>query len=372
VTKYTVVILNNQIMPYRIPLFEELSRLKSYNVAILYCSQRATDRQWSLSGYAPKFNYKILANFSLKLLKSSYQNEWRFIRFNPTLFFHLLRLRPKLIVAYEFSVPSILTMLYCIMTGCKLIIWSEMTAHTDSNLSRGQEWTRKLIIPRASGFIGTSHAACDNFRRRGINNSKITLAPQTYVADQFKAAQQSDIHPPTVIYAGYLSKRKGVEHLLSAFIKVIDKIPRARLIMIGEGHQSKNLKQMIQIAEIEQNVTLTGFVEPRDVSTYYNEGDIFVLPSLEDTFGVVATEAMASGLTVICSKYAGFSSHMTHGTNGYVVDPTDHDELANHMILLLESPELRKTMNKNAQDILYQFEPSYVAQQFVKAIENMI
>ena len=357
-------------MPYRTPLFEELSQHNFYNITVLYCSQRATDRQWSLDDFLPNFNYKILRNFSFQLLKSSYQDEWRFIRINPTLFFHLLQLRPEVIIAYEYSVPSIIAMLYCMIRGCKLIIWSEMTAHADSQLSRGQEWTRKLIIPRADGFIGTSNAASENFRRRSIDDSKITLAPQTYVAKQFQSNQHSEDHPPTVIYAGYLSKRKGIEHLVIAFSKVVAEIPLARLILIGDGHQFEKIRQLIQSANLSDKVTMTGFVEPKAVSTYYKEGDIFVLPSLEDTFGVVATEAIAMGLTLICSKYAGFSSHMTHETNGYIVDPTNHDELADYMIRLLESPDLRTSMNRNAQDILYQFDPTYVAQQFVKAIEK--
>lgn len=370
--KYNAVIINNEIMPYRIPLFEEISQLNRYDVTVLYCSQRSSDRQWSLADVVPNFDYMILKNFSFSLLKPSYHNEWRFIRLNPTLFFHLMRLRPKVIIAYEYSIPSIIAMMVSTLTGCKLLIWSEMTAHTDSQLSKGQEWMRKRIIPRADGFIGTSNAACDNFRQRGIDEEKITLAPQTYVAEQFVARQRSHDHPPTVVYAGYLSKRKGVEHLVEAFIKVVAQIPTARLILIGDGHQSEQIRQRIRSANLKGNVTLTGFVEPKDVPRYYQDGDIFVLPSLEDTFGVVATEAIAAGLTLICSKYAGFSSHMTHGTDGYIVDPTDHEALSETIICLLKSPDLRHSLNHNAQKILYQFEPAYVAEQFDKAISKVM
>lgn len=359
-------------MPYRIPLFEELSTHQAYNLTVVYCSQRATDRQWSLADFLPNFSYKILRNFSFRVLKSSYQDEWRFIRFNPTLLFHLIQLRPKVIIAYEYSIPSMIALLYCILTGCDYMIWSEMTAHTDRNLSKGQKWTRTVIIPRSKGFIGTSYAAIDNFRRRGIDVSKTTLATQTYLADQFTSIQPSEDHPPTVIYAGYLSHRKGVQHLIQAFTTVIEKIPTAQLILIGEGHQAEQLRQIIRDDGLENNVTMTGFIEPKDISNYYKEGDVFVLPSLEDTFGVVATEAIASGLTLICSKYAGFSSHMTHGTNGYIIDPTDHDTLSEYMICLLASSDLRATMNANAQKILYQFDPKYVAEQFIIAIEKVI
>lgn len=86
----------------------------------------------------------------------------------------------------------------------------------------------------------------------------------------------------------------------------------------------------------------------------------------------VATEAIAARLTLICSKYAGFSSHVTHGIHGYIVDPTHHEELTDYVVRLLQSPDLRDTMNRNAQSILYQFKPPYVAQQFIKAIEDVL
>jgi len=368
----SIVIINNQIMPYRIPLFNKLSLGILHNLTILYCSERANDRQWMLDKSQIHYNFDILRNWSIKIPKRSYQDEWRFIRFNPTLLFELMKRRPDLIIAYEYSLPTIIAMIYTKIFRCKLMIWSEMTAHTDRQLSKGQEIMRRQIIPRADGFIGTSNAACDNFRRRGIDDDKIFLAPQTYVAQYFDPDIREDDHPPTVIYAGYLSERKGVKYLVEAFAKVVETLPTTQLCLIGDGHERPMLEALISQYNLSEQVTLTGFVEPHDIPRYYAQGDIFVLPSLEDTFGVVTIEAIAAGLPLICSPYAGFSSHMTHGENGLVIDPTDQAALVNTMVRLLSEPETRERMNQEAQKLLPDFMPENVAKQFITAIDQTL
>lgn len=370
--KQKILILNNQIMPYRIPLFEKLSAVILHNITVWYCMRQASDRQWSIDTNQLHYEHKILFNWSVKLPKKSFRNEWRFVRFNPTLLFDLIQLRPQLIIAYEYSVPSLIALLYSRLSGCQLMIWSEMTEHTDMNLSDNQESMRKNIIPHVDGFIGTSHAACDNFRRRGIPTGKVFLAPQTYVSTQFIDAQTKMPHPPTIIYTGYLSERKGVIYLVHAFVDVIKQLPTAKLLLIGEGHERDNIQHIINQHNLSDNIQLIGFIEPDDITEYYAKGDIFVLPSLEDTFAVVAVEAIAAGLTLICSLYAGFSSHMTHEQDGLIIDPKNHSQLVDSMLRLLLSPELRAKLNRNAQKLLSQFDPANVAQNFTDAIEVVL
>ena len=74
------------------------------------------------------------------------------------------------------------------------------------------------------------------------------------------------------------------------------------LKLAGGGPQLASLRQFVVDHELESHVEFLGFVEPVDMPEVYAAGDIFVLPSLEDTFGVVAVEAVAGGLALICSN----------------------------------------------------------------------
>jgi UDP-glucose:(heptosyl)LPS alpha-1,3-glucosyltransferase len=92
------------------------------------------------------------------------------------------------------------------------------------------------------------------------------------------------------------------------------------------------------------------FLPPRkDVEFYYAAADAYAGPSLEDTFALPASEAMACGLPVIISSRAGASSLITHGRDGFILDdPTDAKKLAALVRSLYEDPDLRERMGQSA------------------------
>jgi glycosyltransferase involved in cell wall biosynthesis len=368
-----VVILNNQIMPYRIPLFTALYQRRQINPYVLYSAKKEMDRAWSLDMGKLPYPHKILPGISISLPKS-YYGEWRVIWLNPTLFAELVRFKPQVIIAYEYSVPALTALLYSRLAGCRYITWTEMTAHTDRNLTFGQRLTRKIIASYAHAYLATSTAAKANLESWRIASERIVVAPQTFDVEYFRREsehwrRQFEQREQCVVYAGQLIERKGVTHLLQSFRLVLKQMPNAVLNIAGSGKEFMALKTQVETWGIQNQVVFSGFTQPQDMPRIYAQGNIFVLPSLEDTFGLVAAEAMASGLSVICSKYAGFSSHLTDEHNAFVVDPEDHEWMAQRMIQLLRDDNLRFQFQQNSLPLLEQFTPEYNARQFEKAVE---
>jgi glycosyltransferase involved in cell wall biosynthesis len=97
-----------------------------------------------------------------------------------------------------------------------------------------------------------------------------------------------------------------------------------------------------------------------------------LFPTLEDTFAVVIAEALASGVPVVCSKFAGISSHLTDGEDAFVVDPNDHERVAECVIQLLRSPELRESFRNRGQILSESFDGARSASVFADAAFSVV
>jgi glycosyltransferase involved in cell wall biosynthesis len=103
---------------------------------------------------------------------------------------------------------------------------------------------------------------------------------------------------------------------------------------------------------LDKVVQWLGFVGYEELGGYYKASDAVILPSLEDTWGMVVLEAMSMGKPVLCSIHAGAKEMIEDGVNGFVFDPNDLPELANRMELLMRVPGLSKRMGEKSKEIL--------------------
>jgi glycosyltransferase involved in cell wall biosynthesis len=363
-----LVILNNEVMPYRIPLFRALARRGHLAPTLIYSGERSWERRWALEAYKLDYPHLILSGWAVKLPKPRavfYDGEWRTIWINPGLWAALWRIQPQAIIAYEYSLAALTALFYAKVRACAYLTWSEMTPHTSRHLSLGQKLSRRLILSQTQAALGTSRAACDYFILQGLRPEQVFLAMQTLDIDRFRDIQPS--HEPVILYVGFLNQRKGVVHLLSAFRQVLAQMPAARLVLAGEGEQSAHLQSLAQEWGLGEAVEFVGFVEPPALPALYARAQIFVLPSLEDTFAVVALEALAAGLSLICSPYAGVASHLEHGRQALIIPPDDPTALAQGILSLLSDADLRQDFQMASQALLSQAHPEAVAAQFEQA-----
>ncbi len=131
--------------------------------------------------------------------------------------------------------------------------------------------------------------------------------------------------------------RKGYLYLLQAWRQLA--LPNARLLL-----RAADFAPYPRLAELAEHPTIerVGFL-PR-ISDFYARCDAFVLPSVDDGFGMALLEAMAHGVPVIATTHTGASELLTDGTDGIVVAPFSSEALAEAMLRLYQSPELRHTL----------------------------
>jgi glycosyltransferase involved in cell wall biosynthesis len=178
-----------------------------------------------------------------------------------------------------------------------------------------------------------------------------------------------DVAPrPRFLYAGQLVPRKGVDYLLSAW-SILQKVTRTHgsLLIVGEGSQQPELQRQVRTLLLKE-VYFPGKVEHAALGSWYRSCDVFVFPTLEDTWGNVVPEAMAFGKPTLCSQYACAAELVSHGENGFIFDPKNPQELAGLMLKFVNSPQLMAKFGRKSKEIMR----SHTMNTAVRAIADVI
>ena len=160
-----------------------------------------------------------------------------------------------------------------------------------------------------------------------------------------------------IVSVGRLVHRKGQDVLIEAMPAIIEEVPDAHLLMIGEGPYRGYLETRVKSLGIQERVTFIGRIQYADLPEYICVGDIFVMPSrsrlagLEvEGLGIVYLEASACGLPVIAGNSGGAPDAVLEGETGLVVDGTRKEEVAAATVELLLDSERSKAMGVRGRE----------------------
>ncbi|HEY4829544.1 MAG TPA: glycosyltransferase, partial [Solirubrobacteraceae bacterium] len=145
-----------------------------------------------------------------------------------------------------------------------------------------------------------------------------------------------------VLYAGRLSKEKGVELLADAFLEAHRQDPRLHLVLAGGGPEEDLLRR-----RLGDRATFLGWLSGNDLARVYASADVFLFASSTETFGQVILEAQASGLPVVAVDRGGPSCLIDHGETGLLAPP-EVNALADAVISLTSTPMLRERVRRGA------------------------
>lgn len=150
-----------------------------------------------------------------------------------------------------------------------------------------------------------------------------------------------------VLFVGRLTEQKGVECLLLAAKKIIEKLPDENFYVVGKGHLKESLEKFAYLLGIEKNVTFFGFVPDENLGDYYDACKLVVVPSLYEPFGVVPLEAMSHKKPLIVSRDAGVSELLKNNVNAVLIDPKNTKQLTQAIIKVLKDGRLASRIAKN-------------------------
>lgn len=181
----------------------------------------------------------------------------------------------------------------------------------------------------------------------------LRFSPGLYERSHIRTDLGLNEHDIALIYVGRLVKEKGIEELLRAFESLKLKYPNLKLMLVGGtvtgDRQSYDLDERLlnMPKHISESVLRLGLRE--DIPQMLCAADIFVLPSYREGLPVSVLEAMAMGKPVVATRIRGCREEVTHGSNGYLCNVKDSDDLAEKLDLLIDDEELRELYGNNSR-----------------------
>jgi len=143
----------------------------------------------------------------------------------------------------------------------------------------------------------------------------------------------------------------GVEYLIRAVPLVVSKAKNVLFIVGGEGSLRKYHENLAKMLGVSDYVAFTGRIPQSLLPLYYAASDVVVVPSLQEAWGLVATEALASGKPVIASNVGGLREQVIDGFNGFLVPPRDPKAIAEKILYFLENPSEIERMGLNGRKL---------------------
>jgi len=149
---------------------------------------------------------------------------------------------------------------------------------------------------------------------RGVDSDDFS---PLHASEKLRATWRADERTPVLLYVGRLASEKNVPLAFRAFEAVRARLPGARFVVVGDGPMRRKL------ARTHPDAIFAGPQRGATLAEYYASADIFLFPSLTETFGNVTLEALASGLLVVAFRSGAAAVHIDDCTSGLLVEPGD-------------------------------------------------
>lgn len=145
---------------------------------------------------------------------------------------------------------------------------------------------------------------------------------------------------PTILFVGRFDSMKGLDRLLAALAWSRDTLPvGARAIIVGgDGADGRSFRALARRLGVDRLVDFRGLVSPDALPEYFAAADVCAVPSVYESFGLAAVEAMACGTPVVAFRVGGLAETVRHGLSGTLVEPGDIPAFGEAMVDLLTSP----------------------------------
>jgi glycosyltransferase involved in cell wall biosynthesis len=338
-----LAVVTPQPTPYRDPFWNTVAAQPGVELDVYYCYAKGEDRPWDVD-WPWRFRGEVLSG---RALLGDHNGYW-----NPLI---LKRLRQRKYDAIIIGGYNHLTMLaaawYARQRRIPFYLMSEVY------LKQPRSAWRKLLkgpflrylLRQAAGGLPTGTLAREYLEYYGMSRERTCFVPNApdieglrQRAEVFWGEPKRDVRKKLgldessmVLFVGRLLALKNIHVLINAFIR-LPKDLAGQLVIIGDGPEKKRLMGLCHKLAHTERVKFPGFISPHELVRWYCAADLFVLPSSDETWGVVVLESLACGTPVIVSDMVGSGPDVINTPEvGSIVPANDVASLARAMELYL-------------------------------------
>ncbi len=256
--------------------------------------------------------------------------------------------------------------LYCLARILSpLPIRKFLTVHAVITLpERGETFLHSLCyrLTIRSAFKGWTHVFCVNDELRERLREYVPLERTSNIGNAVPPIPAHEVPSDLVnwmkkdsfkiISVGRLVSTKGFDLLIKAVKRISDKGHPVQLMIVGEGRENKNLRNLAEKLGLSARVRFTGALDNSLVRNIYGYFDVFALPSFRETFGVVYLEAMSAGIPVVGVRGHGIDGIIEDRVTGLLSLPKDLNDLEGALTWLINHPKEAKEIAEKGRELV--------------------
>jgi len=370
--KKILYILSHPIQ-YQSPLIRKLNKSKKINLDVMYESNQSIKKYFDHEmNKKIKFDVNLLSGYDYEF--ASHNGRISFFKNIKKFIFLILKKKYDYIWIHGYNnFSKIFIIIISKILFFRILVRGESSHYSLMNKKKSSIIVKKIFFyflnMFTNSFLAIGKSNYKFYKKMNIKDNK--LKTLSYVVDnsffQKKIKKTKKKGKLIFLYASKLIKRKNPELLLKSFKNLPSSLKeKCKLIIIGDGILKNFLKKKYK----DSNIIFKGFVNQKKICNYYNNCDVFILPSEEENWGLVVNEVMNFKKPVLCSSVVGCNLDLVKNNyNGKIFKNNNEKDLTKKLESCFNTRKLIK-YGKNSFEIINKWNIDKAVNQFEKIVLN--
>jgi glycosyltransferase involved in cell wall biosynthesis len=344
--------------PYRTIVFDKLFQHYPNTLQVVYMSKGDDKFRWNTNSL--KHDHLFLTDITATrnpLLKG--WSIWKYLN----------QLNPGAVITCGFTLPMLYVMLWAFVKRKKRIVNTDAWIKIEEPYSYFHKLIRKCIYPSAHAVIPVSQKGKQMFQSYGIKEERIFISHYAIDNDRSKQYWEST-KTYHLMFSGQMIDRKMPLFFCDVVSTLKKEFPELKILILGSGVLKNDFIDRLKKDQIDFHYP--GFVQPEELPEYYGSARLFLFPTMSDSWGVVANDAMAAGTPVITCANAGCSNELVLDEVSGWVRPLIVEEWVSVLRKCLLDSEYYSQIREKAMQRVQDYHPQIAAEQLKRVIDFVL